>query len=469
MELYYKGSGKIFYFEKEYECDLYWNKGEGGILLNIISKSRETGNFFKFPLDIPFLIGELSTGLKFTLLNLKRKGVHEYFSDGYTEFSFYVDYILYGVANSKSNEQTFHKIRFTLSNIVNWGGISIYELGENSTLINKTLENTKTIFKNNMYTVTYSVTGSMLPMMEHDLLKENISLEQRGSIEIIFQEEQIFEIFLNVFEKIKHLIEIAMIKKINVEKVIAYSSKVLYSINNFKAERSIEIYGKNIRKEKNKEISTIEKIKWISLTDLIKNHSFNNYFEKHEKLSPILELFLEILYTPFNSHIRIFLNIIQALETYHSRFIASNITEFKKRIRLLEEKGIINNEETKRFLMANSKKFITLESRLADLLLANRSMIFDTGELEQTKFPSIIARSRNYYIHYDEEIKQKHKVLSEEELQFYNHSLLKILEYYILLELGFPLNNINITEKLYKRWGNISQDIEFYNLLKPQN
>ena len=119
--------------------------------------------------------------------------------------------------------------------------------------------------------------------------------------------------------------------------------------------------------------------------------------------------------------------------------------------------------------MANSKKFITLESRLADLLLANRSMIFDTGELEQTKFPSIIARSRNYYIHYDEEIKQKHKVLSEEELQFYNRSLLKILEYYILLELGFPLNNINITEKLYKRWGNISQDIEFYNLLKPQN
>ena len=467
MELYYKGSGKIFYSEKEYECDLYWNKDEGRILLNIISKSRETGNFFKFPLNIPFLIGELSTGLKFTLLNLKRKGVHEYFSDGYTEFSFYVDYILYGVANSKSNEQTFHKIRFTLSNIVNWGGISIYELGENSTLINKTLENTKTIFKNNMYTVTYSVTGSMLPMMEHDLLKENISLEQRGSIEIIFQEEQIFEIFLKVFEKIKHLIEIAMIKKINVEKVTAYSSQVLYSLNNFKIENPIEIYGKNIKKEKNLEVFTIERIKWISLNDLI-NISFENYFEKYKKLSPILELFLEIFYTPFNSHTRIFLNIIQALETYHSRFIASNMTEFKNRIFLLKEKGIINSEETNRFLMANSKKFITLESRLADLLFAERNIFFDTGKIEQTKFPSIIARSRNYYIHYDEEIKQKHRVLSEEELQFYNRSLLKILEYYILLELGFPLNNINITEKLSRRWGNISQDMEVYNLLKPQ-
>lgn len=468
MELYYKGSGKIFYSEKKYECDLYLNKDEGGILLNIISKSRETGNFFKFPLDIPFLIGKLSTGLKFTLLNLKRKGVHEYFSDRYTEFSFYVDYILYGVANSKSNEQTFHKIRFTLSNIVNWGGISIYELGENSTLINKTLENTKTIFKNNMYTVTYSVTGSMLPMMEHDLLKENISLEQRGSIEIIFQEEQIFEIFLKVFEKIKHLIEIAMIKKINVEKVTAYSSQVLYSLNNLKIENPIEIYGKNIKKEKNLEVFTTERIKWISLTDLINNISFENYFEKYKKLSPILELFLEIFYTTFNSHTRIFLNIIQALETYHSRFIASNITEFKKRISLLKEKGIINSEKTNRFLMANSKKFITLESRLADLLFAERNIFFDTGKIEQTKFPSIISQSRNYYIHYDEEIRHRNKVLSEEELQFYNRSLLKILEYYILLELGFPLNNINITEKLSKRWGNVSQDMEVYNLLKPQ-
>ena len=121
-------------------------KEESFLILSPNQGKQET--FFKFPLDIPFLIGELSTGLKFTLLNLKRKGVHEYFSDGYTEFSFYVDYILYGVANSKSNEQTFHKIRFTLSNIVNWGGISIYELGENSTLINKTLENNKEhIFK----------------------------------------------------------------------------------------------------------------------------------------------------------------------------------------------------------------------------------------------------------------------------------------------------------------------------------
>ena len=52
------------------------------------------------------------------------------------------------------------------------------------------------------------------------------------------------------------------------------------------------------------------------------------------------------------------------------------MTEFKKRICLLKEKEIIDSEETNRFLMANSKKFITLESRLADLLFAERNIFF---------------------------------------------------------------------------------------------
>jgi Icc-related predicted phosphoesterase len=60
---------------------------------------------------------------------------------------------------------------------------------------------------------------------------------------------------------------------------------------------------------------------------------------------------------------------------------------------------------------------------------------FDTGEITHMDFPSVIAHTRNYYIHYDESIKAQHRVLSEEELQFYNRSLLQMLEYYILLEL----------------------------------
>ena len=55
----------------------------------------------------------------------------------------------------------------------------------------------------------------------------------------------------------------------------------------------------------------------------------------------------------------------------------------------------------------------------------------------------------------DERIKEKARVLTPEELSLYNNTLLTILEYYILTELGFDDINL-IREKLKERWGDIS-------------
>ena len=110
--------------------------------------------------------------------------------------------------------------------------------------------------------------------------------------------------------------------------------------------------------------------------------------------------------------------------------------------------------------MAKSKNFITLESRLADLLLAGWKIRFDTGDINYKDFPSIIAHSRNYYINYDESIKDKYRILSQEELQIYNTVLIEILEYYILLEIGFVETNGELKKKITERWGNVSQHLD---------
>ena len=108
--------------------------------------------------------------------------------------------------------------------------------------------------------------------------------------------------------------------------------------------------------------------------------------------------------------------------------------------------------------MANSKKFITLESRLADLLYANGSIYFDTGDIKQIDFPSVIARTRNYYIHYDENLKVKNRILNPDELSIYNTVLFQILEYYILLEIGFPFEDI---ERIIRtRWESVSSSLD---------
>ena len=62
-------------------------------------------------------------------------------------------------------------------------------------------------------------------------------------------------------------------------------------------------------------------------------------------------------------------------------------------------------------------------------------------------------------------IKENYKVLSPEELTIYNQSLYQILEYYILLELGF-VNDAYATMTKHERWSNITQRIEIMELSK---
>ena len=181
-------------------------------------------------------------------------------------------------------------------------------------------------------------------------------------------------------------------------------------------------------------------------------------------------MFLEPFYVEKSSETRVFLNLVQALETYHSRFITNDIDEFRQRVdNLLSSFGEKRSEEYKTYLLAHSNRFITLESRLADLLIAEWKIHFDTGDISYEDFPSIIAHSRNYYIHYDEGIKEKYRVLSQEELQTYNTVLIEILEYYILLELGFVETNGEIKKKITERWGNVSQSLEISKISKTRH
>lgn len=379
-------------------------------------------------------------------------------------------YILCGIGGLIHQEQTFYKVSYTLSNIVEWGEESIYAIDEKHKLFRRNENIQKTIYEGPDFSITYYVFGSYLPVVDYELLKEHIDLEQHGVFEIKFKKEEKFNRFIEVFERLKRLIEIAILGKVNVEKVEGYSKDVVYDLGEYNIEQSIEIYGKNIEQNKSVGCTKRNHSKWISLSDLIKQDSFQHYFGKHEKLSPIIELFLEPLYVGGSSHIRVFLNIVQALETYHSRFVTNSFDEFKTRIEyLVKGESQENAEKHRKYLMANSKRFITLESRLADLLVANREIYFDTGEIKREDFPLVIAHSRNYYIHYDESIKEKNRVLSEEELKIYNRSLLQILEYYILLELGFSEDHCEIKNKLINRWGNLSQDLSILNSSKSQH
>ena len=470
MELKYGGSGDVFYNKKTYKCDLYINREYGGILIKISVKGA-FASIVELPMNIDFISCQLSTGFKFSLLNCNRKETKGLVSEGRTVFTYNAEYMIEGVGGEIENPISFYKVLFELSDIIEWGNISGYAIGEKNEIFSNEDCELK-IYENKDYYIKYIVKKSMLPIVFSDLLNENISLRQTGNIEITFKEEKSLNEVMVILLKIKRLIEISTLSKINIRKISGYNSEYYDIYGDRKYERQISIISSKINQGNNFEEknSYTKKWGWIVLPELIENECFNNFFYKYEKLEPIIELYLQIIESNEMSNIRAFLNIVQALETYHSRFKANTLGEYKKRIDEVilkyRPKDFIEND--KKFLMANSYKFITLESRIADLLVADFNIYFDTGDIEHLDFPNIIANTRNYYIHYDENIKKKSKILTSEELGIYTRALIYILEYYILIELGFS-NFENIKKKLNDRWGSISQTLTIRNVSEKNN
>ena len=278
----------------------------------------------------------------------------------------------------------------------------------------------------------------MIPASNIELLQEHISLDQQGYISIEFIEKRDIHEFVALFTKIKRLIELCVLNTIDVTQISAFNSSIYDEYGDLKVPREIEIIS-SMKGIKNTEKEGVHVIKWLRLPELISNNSFSLYIDKYEKMEPIVELYIETVYNRTMSPVRRFFNIVQALETYHSRFVTNDMEMFRDRIDniILSQVPEENKEPYRKLLLAEPKKFITLRSRIADLMVANFEIIFDTGEINRMDFPKVIALTRNYYTHYDEQIKKKGKVLENNELPIYTDILLHILEFYILKELGF--------------------------------
>lgn len=294
MELPYRGSGKVYYADKEYQCDLYYNERQGGIILKINVKNKNRiGSFLEVPLEMLYLCGQLDSGFKFTLLDLRRLRTKDMISYSTTVFAFDASYILCGIGEKGQTEQTFYKAHYTLSDIIEWGEESAYYIGENYEVRSKKEDIKKQIYSSQKFTINYLVYGSFLPCVDRELLTEKIELKQHGVIEISFKDEQTFIHFNEIFEKLTRLLEISTRRIINVEAVSVYSHEIFDNYGDRNIERNIEVYGENIKENEMKTFSRSRSWKWINLGELIEQNSFENYFSKHDKLAPIIELFLE--------------------------------------------------------------------------------------------------------------------------------------------------------------------------------
>ncbi|MDE5415499.1 HEPN domain-containing protein [Alkalihalobacterium chitinilyticum] len=452
------GSWKVDNSNQQYYGDLYLNKDEGGIVLYIrIPNSGPMMSYLELPLTIPFITGTTANGAEITLVDCVRISTESRIGSEEI-FGYQATFMFNGVAFEKEEDISFTKMKISIPGIIQWGDTSNYvipEIGDKETLIGlKTIEPIE-IYSCEDYTLTYELTFSY----PFEMMKEEITLEQVPYLVIEAQSPHQLEWFIKIGNQMKTLIEIAMGSPLGFNTMIVESPEVYHEFEDGKKRiRPLEVvhaYTQNKIKENNNK--RILKHEFLFNLSELNQANFQKWQEISTIMEPIIELYIDSLYNRKLSVSRHFLNMIQALETYHSRRITYSLRDYKKRVeQLLELRHESFREEDKKFLLGGCKDFVTLRCRLAHLLLADYRFCFHTGDFKLKDFPQIVANTRNYYTHYNQNL--EHKALKGEELITAFHILRNILEFYLLKELGFEEEFIH--ERIRERIRPIMTNIE---------
>jgi len=160
------------------------------------------------------------------------------------------------------------------------------------------------------------------------------------------------------------------------------------------------------------------------------------WFEKQGLLEPVIDSYFSIIFNPGMPINNQFLGSVQAIESYHRRFKNNNVLtkpEFEKK-----KEGILSglNEDQRKWLEpklehANEPSLYT---RLKDLFSEHCELGFIFG-FHRDLFARKVADTRNYHTHYNKKLKKN--ALSGTDLIKATQQLKAVIQYLILLELGF--------------------------------
>ena len=431
------GLWKMPNFEKEYNGDLYLNKEHGVIMLYIrIPNNGPMLSYLELPLKIPFITGTTANQVKITLIDCIRTSTKSRLGSE-DIFGYQAKFMIDGVTFNKEKEIRFNKMDISIPGIIQWGNISNYimpDLEDTNTLIELKVIDPIEIYSCEEYSLLYYLTFSS----PYQLMREEISLKQIPHLIIETKSLQSLDWFMKIAKQMKRLIEIAIGDPLGFDSIIVESPKIY---NEFKDDlrfsRPLEIVH-SFKQNINEENDTNRILKHDYLFDLseLKQANFPQWQKISTIMEPIIELYIDSLYNENLSASRHFMNMVQALETYHSRRVAYSLDDFEKRIdNLLEIRPESSREDDRKLILDGSYRHVTLKSRLTDLLLANFRFRFYTLDFNLIDFPQIIVHTRNYYTHYNQKL--ENKAFKNEELINACHILQNILEFYLLTEFGF--------------------------------
>ncbi len=409
-------------------------------LIGILGGKRNSAPLF----ETNIINGLSTSGKKFSLFRCFESNRKASYS-GFETSIIQADYLFVGAYFKNQDEFCFNKVAVKLKNLDSWLGISGFDINYNeielSTNIYYKLPQSIEFKINSGYKAKFKFISSG-PLKSIYTRKTSIEQSVYLMLEPLDKTDCHFKELLKQIHTFQMFITFATYTASFPLEIIFYSPKYFTEIDSKKIPEKINLYYATSIKPKYKEIIHLDML--FSYRDIEYNYEeiINNWYSQQDKINSILGLFLNNFNNPGVFNENRFLNIAQALETYHRRFNKNNVLPKKQHKKRL--KNIIDSvsDEYKGWLKQKLpfSNEPTLKERIDELLRDNSNETINKLIKNFDSFSKLVKDSRNFYTHYDKSLEKK--AARGEDLYYLTERMKLLLTSCLLNVIGFDNNLI---------------------------
>lgn len=422
---------------EEITGELIYNKEKGVTLLNLVKQLTDTPVGKSYG-NLGIITGVLNSGTKVTLF-------HNRCTKNHTQ-AFHIQQLVYVAEYSiwskrDATNVKYNKLECILENALDWSGLSAVDTSDFSEIKFKGSENENVYhWFGSKITFFTSLNCELFSFPR----KEESKVVERLVVSIEADEKQNASYFTAIRNKVISLISFAIKDNVNVEEQYLYDYDDSYQIGEHTEYYKHYLYTSEHRLS----IHNSSRLEYnFTLAQLLPEKDIK---KELTLLTPIFNLYLSLFkYTDMPPEM-VFLNIVQALETFHARFFYEDSKD-KYVASVIERFGSWQNyPDIEKLLLCDTQKdenckYIILVSRLNDLLVGKYDGLFWDYYAADAGFAQTVADTRHYYTHYGKS-KEK-KALKGDKLIDAVVILSLLLEYNVCLQLGID-NQAKVRECL---------------------
>jgi hypothetical protein len=409
-------------------------------LLELFSKFEDASHNYKYPI----INGISSDGTYFTLVDCFIK-TQVTSTPGFSVTTILVNIIFENILAEKKEDIKFRSVSSSFLFLDNWvhtnGFAKDWTMKAKDYSINyhrpdKIENNINDEFSLNI--------NFIVSPPQYTIIQKKVQIKQKTEIEIVVCEDKDLNFFLNIIMYCKHFLMLAMnenTKKLYIKTQLAKRDNI--STN---SDKPVIVYIRNMTQDYKK--SDILPINMIFSLPSVKNRLnslLNTWFENHKTYHASYTLFFETSYYKGLNLENYFLNLTQALESYHRNKYGGGYMdkeEYKNTIYEKIKDSIPSGLEADFKEGLKSKiKFgyeYSLRRRLTELFRDNNNFL-ENFIPEYVVLKNEIVDTRNYYTHYDE---KGQYVKQYSELFNLCEKIKVIFTSFLLFDLGFSYEEV---------------------------